>query len=727
MLLSLWRNIHLALALSCSVVLIILSVTGVVLSLEPIQHRASSLHIGSAADRSLGDFIAELQEKYIEIIEVKIDDEQRIQLSAINEEGDYIESYIDGNTLEVLGDSDELHWIFSFAKKLHRSLFIGEVGRAIVGIISGLFVLLIISGIILLVKRQLGFRNFFAPITKDNAFRYWHTMISRYATPVVLVIGLTGGFLSLERFGLVLNETNTQEDPTIAVKEPYAQLPVSSFVSLKEIRLGQLKSLLFPFSPEPEDCYIIDLDDQLLYVNQFNGAIEYQQSSSKNEQIKGYLFTIHTGGVGILWPIILLLGSLSILFLIVSGFLAFVNRKKKKYKNTVRQSEANYALFVGSASGSTFKFAEQLQQALFDVGKQAYIAPLNEFRIVEGQEIVILTSTHGDGEAPDNAKDFLDRIRKTPPKQQFKYSIVGFGSYAYPKFCQFAIDVEEALSHLPAAQARLALHKIHGAAQATFEQWVNLWSTKHNLSLQLKTKEQQYQSYKVIKNQLNETTFGETFIMEFDQEAHQTFKSGDLLAIRPSVDVAERYYSIGKVNNRIVLSVKRHDQGLCSNFLLKQGVGMRIEGRIVRNISFRYTRTRRNTLFIANGTGIAPFLGMIRESRRKDKVHLIWGAANKEAYEPYKPYIEEAGIPKENIHFAYSREENRPKQYVQDVLRMNRQLLFSTLASDGQIMICGSISMQNDVFVEIDKCCLSPKLKTRDYYQRRGNIATDCY
>ena len=70
MLLSLWRNIHLALALSCSVILIILSVTGVVLSLEPIQHRASSLHIGSAADRSLGDFIAELQEKYIEIIEV---------------------------------------------------------------------------------------------------------------------------------------------------------------------------------------------------------------------------------------------------------------------------------------------------------------------------------------------------------------------------------------------------------------------------------------------------------------------------------------------------------------------------------------------------------------------------------------------------------------------------------------------------------------------------------
>lgn len=110
-----------------------------------------------------------------------------------------------------------------------------------------------------------------------------------------------------------------------------------------------------------------------------------------------------------------------------------------------------------------------------------------------------------------------------------------------------------------------------------------------------------------------------------------------------------------------------------------------------------------------------------------DKIHLIWGAANKEAYELYKPYIEEAGIPKENIHFAFSREENLPKQYVQDVLRMNRQLLFSTLASDGQIMICCSISMQNHVFAEIDKCCLSPKLKTRDYYQRRGNIATDCY
>lgn len=728
MIITVWRNTHLILALLCSVILLLSSITGTILSLAPVEHKSSSFHIGNAADVNLGEFITGLQEKYVEVIDFSIEEEERLKVSVITEDGDFLETYLNGSTYEVLGEPEELPWIYSFSKKLHRSLFMGELGRAIVGIVTGLFLLVLISGVILLAKRQMGIKNILGPVTYDSAFRYWHIQISRFSFPLILIIGLSGTYLSMDRFEWLPSQETTEEQSEIIITEEAPDRePIGSFEIFREIELGDVKMVSFPFSPEPDDYFIVTLNDREIYVNQFDGSVLYEKHQSASEKWVDYAFFIHTDGVGIVWPLILLIGSLSIFFLIVSGFISFARRKRKKVHNTTRQQEADYAIYVGSESGSTYHFAEQLQQALGKVKKSAFIAPLNAFKVREKQEIVILTATYGDGEPPSSANKMLKRLKLNPPTVHFSYSVVGFGSYEYPKFCQFAIDVNNQLQKLPSSSERVALQKIHGRSQPNFEKWISLWSKQQHLDLRVEQKENDYNQLRLLKKEVIRSTYDENFLLELNVPHKESVRSGDLLAIRPSLNKSERYYSIAVVNDKIVLSLKRHQSGVCSNYLFQKKVNDHIKARIVINKKFHFTHTRHKNLFIANGTGIAPFLGMPHQTSHKNNLRLIWGGKTRTHFELYKIYVQETGIPTERIHIAYSREENQDKTYVQDVIEQHPEYIVEVLSNKGTIYICGSIKMQTDVFEQIDKVCKKYGLKSRKYYQRKNKIKTDCY
>src|SRR5690606_14841305 len=78
---------------------------------------------------------------------------------------------------------------------------------------------------------------------------------------------------------------------------------------------------------------------------------------------------------------------------------------------------------------------------------KAYISSLNDYK--PGQQIkhiLVFTSTYGSGEAPANATKFLKLWKQNPIEHNFTYSVVGFGSLAYPDFCQYAIEIDQLLA-----------------------------------------------------------------------------------------------------------------------------------------------------------------------------------------------------------------------------------------------------------------------------------------
>ena len=57
-----------------------------------------------------------------------------------------------------------------------------------------------------------------------------------------------------------------------------------------------------------------------------------------------------------------------------------------------------------------------------------------------------MTSTYGEGDAPSNADQFVYKFKKYKQLKTIEYTVLGFGSKSYPKFCSFAEDINSLLS-----------------------------------------------------------------------------------------------------------------------------------------------------------------------------------------------------------------------------------------------------------------------------------------
>ena len=144
---SFWRRIHLLLVIFSFLFLLITSITGAILSFEPIQNGLSECHIDRAGESSLSDLIIQLEKRYDEVFEIKIEENEFLQLSVITNEGDFETFYADPKTGEKLAEIEERSELFTFARTLHRSLFLGNTGRLIIGVTAFLLLLIAISEI----------------------------------------------------------------------------------------------------------------------------------------------------------------------------------------------------------------------------------------------------------------------------------------------------------------------------------------------------------------------------------------------------------------------------------------------------------------------------------------------------------------------------------------------------------------------------------------------------
>lgn len=68
--------------------------------------------------------------------------------------------------------------------------------------------------------------------------------------------------------------------------------------------------------------------------------------------------------------------------------------------------------------------------------------------VKEISHLIIVTSTYGDGEAPDNASEWMSYLKFEEELEllDLKYAVIGLGDTYYPHFCQAGKDFDEYLS-----------------------------------------------------------------------------------------------------------------------------------------------------------------------------------------------------------------------------------------------------------------------------------------
>lgn len=727
MTLSFWRYAHLALALFSSIFLLLASVTGIILAVDAVQEKTLLYKVENFNEITLGETLPILKKNYQEITELSVDYNQFVTLQAIDADGNDVNAYINPKTGKIIGTPVKKSEFIKWITGLHRSLFLHEMGRFFVGVISFCLVLISLSGFVLVLKRQRGIRNFFSKVIKEYFAQYYHVLLGRLTLIPILIIALTGTYLSLERFHFFMGEEKAKP-----VKTELSAKAKSSSI-FKTTLLSDVKKIEFPFTDDPEEYYIIELKDREVEVNQITGTIITEKLSPMSVQLAALSLDLHTGRINGIWAVILALACINIVFFIYSGFAITLKRRSSRIKNKFKAPESSIIFLVGSENGSSFRFANAIQKQLITHGYKVFTSELNKFTAYpKAEHIVVFSSTHGLGDAPSNGNKFKALLEKQNQEQKINFSVVGFGSKSYPDFCEFAVEIDQLLEKQKWSERFLPLQTVNDKSAVEFVNWVKLWSEKTGIPLTTTPSLYNHvpkglQKLMVLdKTPISETEH--TFILTLRANARAKFSSGDLLAIYPVNDSRERLYSIGNHSGNIQLVVKLHPDGLGSGFLNNLEPGNTIKARIIKNPTFHLPKKASKVAFISNGTGIAPFLGMIEQNKIKQELHLYSGfrmiTPTLMAYKKFasimiqKEYLE-------HFHVALSREAEHI--YVMDLIKRDVLFFADLLENNGVIMICGSLAMQKDVEIILNELLLEKGLKTLTEYKENKQFLTDCY
>lgn len=730
MTISIWRLSHLVLALVASLFLIVASVTGVILAVEPISQQAKGYDVVDLDTVSLATTITALQNNFDEVFSLEVEPSGFVKASVLTADFETKDVYIHPETAETIAEVAERPFIYSFATNLHRSLFLKSVGRFFVGFVSLLLVLITISGMVLLLKRQGGIRRIFSKVQKEYFEMRYHVVLSRWLFIPLIIVALTGVYLSAEKFQL-LPDSALEFKENISYKHTKTYTSYSEIPLFQETKLSAIRNITFPFSEDPEEFFQIALQEKEIRVNQQTGTILSSASYPFVELASRLSFKLHTGEGNVLWSIILCITSASILFFMYSGFVMTLKRKRKtkNLSTMLNKDDCEFIVLVGSETGTTFGFAKQFYEALIQTGKTVFMTELNNYSVYKNaKHIIVFTATYGEGEATTNARKFDTLFRTIQQPHSIKYSVVGFGSLEYPDYCQFAIKVNGLLQGQEGFSPLLPLYKINNANEVAFKDWAKKWSAGSKIQILLKFSEEKKKKLHFKKMEVMERTQSnsdDTFLLKLKPFKKTKFTSGDLLAVLPESSTVTRHYSIAKMDNEILLSIKKHELGQISPYLYGLQKNDILQAAVETNPNFHFPKKTASAILIANGTGIAPFLGMLHENRTTE-INLFWGGRTKASSIIYDAVLTKEISANKNLklHTSYSREGN--KKYVQDLMAHNKELLLATLEKNGTIMICGSLAMQNDVLDTLDVLLKSSKYSL-DELQHSGQLLMDCY
>lgn len=155
--------------------------------------------------------------------------------------------------------------------------------------------------------------------------------------------------------------------------------------------------------------------------------------------------------------------------------------------------------------------------------------------------------------------------------------------------------------------------------------------------------------------------------------------------------------------NNLSLTVKREEDGVCSNYVcdLKLGDEVNVTGPFGATFLLPNDPDAR-LLMICTGTGSAPFRGFTMRRLRenpdvKDSLNLVFGARTPEDLPYFGPLKK---IPEKFMKkmFAFSRVKGEEKQYVQDKLLHQKEMVSDLLDDpEGYIYICGLKAMEEGV------------------------------
>ena len=709
-----WKAIHRWLGLTVGTLATVLGITGAILAIDPVQQAWEA----PAAPRDLP--VATLVERVMRTVP-DAEEIRRLPSGAIavfSFAGDQPQaSYVDPADGRVLGawqPSALPRWV----KNLHRSLLLGDAGRWGAAGIALTMGLLCVSALVLLLRRMGGWRRLAARVRGTLAQRI-HVVAGRVVLAILCITSLTALTMSASTLGLVA--LDTRADPEVlSLVTGKPDMPGAQLATLQALTVQDLRKLNIPGATDPEETWNVVTAQGQGWIDRYSGQMLAWHDATLAQRVYDLAVVLHTGETAWPWAVVLGLAGASVLLFWLSGVVIWwqARRQAPRITGNTPLAQADVLIFVASEGGSTWGFAQTLQDALMQGGHRVHTSALENFRTTAAtQQVFVLAATYGEGQAPAHASHALAHISQLEASA-VPVTVLGLGDRQFPAFCAYAKALDQAL-RTQGWPLLLPLECIHQQSGQQFARWgvALAQALGEPLVLEHVPRVPPTTALTLMARQDYLGATGQaTAILRFAWPAQGPgarlrghglagFAAGDLVGIVPPGSAVPRYYSLasGWEDGFLEICVRQMPGGLCSTHLLGLQKGDRIAAFIRPNPGFALPRSRQPVLLIGAGTGVAPLAGFIRRNDSRRPMHLYFGGRDPARDFYFGPDIQRwlAEGRLASLQTVFSRVPDGGG-YVQDALRRDAERVRGLLAQGAIVRVCGSRAMAQGVAETLD-------------------------
>ncbi|MDA7415761.1 NADPH cytochrome P450 oxidoreductase family protein [Xenophilus arseniciresistens] len=376
-----------------------------------------------------------------------------------------------------------------------------------------------------------------------------------------------------------------------------------------------------------------------------------------------------------------------------------------------------------SQSGQGAQWAERTAQQLASQGCAVRLLPLNRLNGAQLQgatRLLLVASTTGEGDAPDNAALFESRLMHAPQQlQKLQYGLVARGDRSYARFCGFGRRLNDWLQASGAGAAFAPLEADNDDPQV-WQAWLQncaRFAGTSTLKGEAMTpapgalsapQAWRLQQRHVLNAGSPGAPVHHLVLQPLDAGAH--WQAGDVVRIhlpaREGQAAAWREYSLASLPHEgraelLVREVHRPDgsAGRGSGWLCRElALGDTLTLQLRSNPGFHGPAAERLLILIGNGTGLAGLAALLtaREQARHAgqavaPAWLMFGERSASADRHWDSRLQAwrtQGL-LQQLDRAFSREPGTAARYVQDLIAPQAAMLRDWVGRGAALYVCG--------------------------------------